>query len=108
MRVLLAHGADPLIANDNGQLPIAGAAFKGDMAMICLLLEHGVAVDAAAQDGRTALMLAAMFNRGEILDYLLAQGADPAHQDARGVTALMAARTMGAVDTAARLQLLAG
>lgn len=24
VRVLLAHGADPLIANDNGQLPIAG------------------------------------------------------------------------------------
>mgnify|MGYP004724769539 CR=1 FL=1 len=34
VRVLLAHGADALIANDNGQLPIAGAAFKGDMAMI--------------------------------------------------------------------------
>jgi ankyrin repeat protein len=29
VRVLLAQGADPLIANDNGQLPIAGAAFKG-------------------------------------------------------------------------------
>ncbi|WP_313432483.1 ankyrin repeat domain-containing protein, partial [Pseudomonas sp.] len=99
---------DPLIANDNGQLPIAGAAFKGDLAMIRLLLESGVPVDAAAQDGRTALMLAAMFNRTEIVDYLLAQGADPAHQDARGATALMAAQTMGAVDAAARLQALAG
>jgi len=49
-----------------------------------------------------------MFNRGEILDYLLAQGADPARQDARGATALMAAQTMGAVDAAARLQALAG
>ncbi|MNW11392.1 Ankyrin repeat protein [compost metagenome] len=65
-------------------------------------------VDADAQDGRTALMLAAMFNRSEILDYLLAQGANPAHQDARGITALMAAQTMGAADTAARLQALAG
>lgn len=74
VRVLLAQGADPLIANDNGQLPIAGAAFKGDLAMIRLLVEHGVPVDAAAQDGRTALMLTAMFNRSEILDYLLAQG----------------------------------
>jgi len=108
VRVLLAHGADPLIANDNGQLPIAGAAFKGDLAMIQLLLEHGVPVDAAAQDGRTALMLAAMFNRGEILEYLLDKGANPAHQDARGATALMAAQTMGAVEAAARLQVLAG
>ena len=102
------HGADPLIANDNGQLPIAGAAFKGDMAMIRLLLENGVPVDAAAQDGRTALMLAAMFNRVEILEYLLAQGANPALQDARGANALMAAQTMGAVDATARLQALAG
>ena len=53
-------------------------------------------------------MLAAMFNRGDIREYLLAQGADPAHQDARGVTALMAAQTMGAVEAAARLQALAG
>ena len=36
------------------------------------------------------------------------RGADPARQDARGATALMAARTMGAVDTAARLQVQAG
>jgi ankyrin repeat protein len=108
VQVLLSHGADPLIANDNGQLPIAGAAFKGDLAMIRLLLEHGVPVDAAADDGRTALMLAAMFNRSEIVDYLLAQGADPARQDARGANALAAAQTMGAVDTAARLQALAG
>ncbi|MNN69875.1 Ankyrin repeat protein [compost metagenome] len=76
--------------------------------MIRLLLEHGVPVDAAAQDGRTALMLAAMFNRREILDYLLAQGADPTQQDARGATALMAAQTMGAADAVARLQALVG
>ncbi|QXI44697.1 ankyrin repeat domain-containing protein [Pseudomonas wayambapalatensis] len=108
VKVLLAHGADPLIANDNDQLPIAGAAFKGDLAMIRLFIEHGVPVDAAAGDGRTALMLAAMFNRSEILDYLLAQGADPARQDARGATALVAAQTMGASEAAARLQALAG
>lgn len=57
---------------------------------------------------RSALMLAAMFNRLEIIDYLLAQGADPAHRDAAGATALMAARTMGAVNSAARLEALAG
>ncbi|WP_028694677.1 ankyrin repeat domain-containing protein [Pseudomonas cremoricolorata] len=108
VQVLLRHGADPLIANDNNQLPIAGAAFKGDLPMIRLLVENGVPVDAAAQDGRTALMLAAMFNRGEILEYLLAEGADPTHRDARGATALVAAQTMGAVEAVERLQALAG
>jgi len=107
-RVLLEHGADPLIANDKGQLPIAGAAFKGDLAMVQLLVEQGVAVDAAAADGRTALMLAAMFNRTAMVDYLLALGADPKRRDIRGVDALGAARTMGAPETTAQLQALAG
>ena len=39
-----------------------------------------------------------------IREKLLAQGADPAQQDARGATALMAAQTMGAADAVARLQ----
>ncbi len=47
-------------------------------------------------------MMAAMFNRVEVVDYLISKGADPQAKDANGVTALDAARTMGAVDTAAR------
>lgn len=108
VRVLLRHGADPAIANDKGQLPLAGAAFKGDLAMVRLLLEHGVDPDACGEDGRTALMMAAMFNRTAIVDYLLQQGADPRRQDVRGVDALGAAQTMGAPDTCAQLQALAG
>lgn len=108
VRVLLEHGADPGIANDKGQLPLAGAAFKGDLAMLRLLLEHGAVADAAGSDGRTALMMAAMFNRTEIVSYLLRQGADPRRKDVRGIDALGAARTMGAPDTSAQLQALAG
>ena len=80
-----------------------GAAFKGDLAMVKLLLEAGAQLDGASFDGRTALMMAAMFNRTEIVDYLLAQGADPHAKDANGVTALAAAQTMGAADTVAQL-----
>ncbi|MNH47695.1 Ankyrin repeats (3 copies) [compost metagenome] len=53
-------------------------------------------------------MLAAMFNRTGIVEYLLGKGADPAHRDAQGTTALAAAQTMGATDTAAQLQALLG
>ncbi|KPY59980.1 Ankyrin domain protein, partial [Pseudomonas syringae pv. spinaceae] len=67
VRVLLNHKADPEIRNDNGQSPIAGAAFKGDMAVVKLLVEAGANVEGAAADGRTALMMAAMFNRKEIV-----------------------------------------
>jgi len=107
-RVLLDHGADPALANDNGQMPLAGAAFKGNLEMVRLLLERGGDPDAAAGDGRTALMMAAMFNRVAIVDYLLQQGADPRRRDIRGADALASALAMGAQDTAARLQALAG
>jgi uncharacterized protein len=70
------------------------------------LIEGGAPVDASSSDGRTALMMAAMFNRVEMVDYLLSQGANPKTADAQGATALAAAQTMGAVDTAAQLQKL--
>lgn len=107
-KVLLEHKADPLIANDKNQLPMAGAAFKGNLPMVQLLVEQGTPVDGASADGRTALMMAAMFNRTAMVDYLLTQGADPAAVDAQGTNALGAARAMGAVDTTAQLERLAG
>jgi len=51
--------------------------------------------------------MAAMFNRTEIVDYLISKGANPHVQDAKGVTPLAAAQTMGAADTAAQLSKLA-
>ncbi|MDF3035615.1 MAG: ankyrin repeat-containing protein [Paucimonas sp.] len=105
-RVLLEYGADPEIRNDLGQTPIAGAAYKGDIDIVRLLLEHGADVEGASPDGKTALMLAAMFNRVEIVELLLAHGANPHVRDANGIDPLDAARTMGAHDTAAQLQLI--
>jgi ankyrin repeat protein len=48
-------------------------------------------------------MIAAMFNRTEIVDLLIAHGADPQARDASGVTPLDAANRMGAPDTPAQL-----
>ncbi|MCR8721596.1 ankyrin repeat domain-containing protein, partial [Pseudomonas syringae] len=76
---------------------------KGDMAVVKLLVEAGADVEGAAADGRTALMMAAMFNRNEIVDYLIGQGADPHVCDAKGITALGAAQAMGATVTAEQL-----
>ena len=49
-----------------------------------------------------------MFNRGEIIDYLISKGADPKAKDANGITALDAARTMGATEAVAQLEKLLG
>jgi len=51
-------------------------------------------------------MMAAMFNRTEIVTYLISQGADPKARDSNGVSALEAAKTMGAMDTTAQLEKL--
>ncbi|MNZ45255.1 Ankyrin repeats (3 copies) [compost metagenome] len=76
--------------------------------MVKVLVEGGAEVEGSSFDGRTALMMAAMFNRPAIVDYLISQGADPKAKDANGITALEAARTMGATDTTAQLQKLLG
>ncbi|WP_163360228.1 ankyrin repeat domain-containing protein, partial [Enterobacter hormaechei] len=72
---LLAYKADPDLRNLAGQTPLAGAAFKGDLAMVELLLAGGADVEGASADGKTALMMAAMFNQAEVAASLLAHGA---------------------------------
>ena len=104
VQVLLAHEADPDLRNNNGQTPIAGAAFKGNLPMIELLLEHGADIEGASPDGRTALMIAAMFDRTEIVDYLMAHGASVEATDVNGVSAIGAANRMGAADTPPQLE----
>ncbi|HEY8609249.1 MAG TPA: ankyrin repeat domain-containing protein [Noviherbaspirillum sp.] len=105
-RLLLLHGADTGLRNDRGQTPLAAAAFKGDTPVVSLLLAHGADVEGVSPDGRTVLMLAAMFDRVEVLELLLAAGADMFARDGRGMTALDAARAMGAHGAAARLAAL--
>ncbi len=85
-------------------MPLGAAAFKGDLPIVTMMLDKGAAVEGAGPDGRTALMLAAMFNRLPILELLLARGADPAATDAEGRTAAELALAMGASDTAAQLR----
>lgn len=111
-RVVLEAGGDPELANDRGQTPLAGAAFKGDATIVALLLDHGAQIDGqgdgTADGARTALMLAAMFDRVAIVELLLARGADPARRDASGMNAAELARQMGAKETPALLDRAAG
>ena len=71
--------------------------------MVRLLLELGADVNGSGHNGRTALMIAAMFNRTEIVELLMVRGADVEARDADGLTAEAAARIMGAPDTPAQL-----
>jgi len=79
-------------------------AFKGDLAMAELLLDHGAGVDSPSPDGRTPLMFAAMFNRLDIMRLLIARGARVDATDAQGTTPLGCALAMGAQEAAAVLR----
>ena len=61
-----------------------------------LLVGAGAAADAASADGRTPLMVAAAFDRADMVAWLLARGASPQARDAGGMRAIDIARAMGA------------
>lgn len=89
-RFLLAHGAtvnEPRSPKGRTPLMVACAYWCG-LDMVKLLIKHGADVNIKAQDGATALMLAAMNEKQDVVEYLLAKGADAKAKDAAGKTAL--------------------
>lgn len=67
--------------------PLCNAIVKGDIATVKKFVEYGSDVNELS-NGSTPLMLAARYNKVEILKYLLEKGADKKIKDERGNTAL--------------------
>lgn len=76
VKCLLDHGADPNRGSDSWFLPLAAAAYNGDLAMMELLVAHGAEVN-VPHDQASPLELAAMGKRMDLIEWLLARGADP-------------------------------
>jgi uncharacterized protein len=85
--MLIQAGADPCLADHNGNTALMGALFKGELAIAEQLLGH-CPVDQTNNAGQTALSFAALFGRLEFIPRLAAMGADSQHVDAKGATAL--------------------
>ena len=99
VRRLLERGADPNKANVWGGPPLLYAARSSDTEVAKLLVEHGAQVNFQAQGfGRAALHEAAINGNLELVEFLLAHGADVTLQDGYGLTALAHAKSGGHED----------
>ena len=103
MRLLLSAGANLHLTTDDGTTPLMAASglgrgtytpaeargVKSETAeqAVKLLMEHGANVNAANEADFTALHGAAFRGNNEIIEYLIAQGADINARDFRGRTA---------------------
>lgn len=88
---LLDAGADASTAAASGVTPLAAAVNGRRDAVVGAMLERGVAVDQRLPGEATALMVAAALGYPDMVERLLAAGADVNAADAHGHTALHAA-----------------
>ena len=104
MRLLINHGADPMLATAEGTTALMVAAGLGQLedlteaeeqkafAAARLALEQGNDVNAANQDGRTALAAATFVGANRVIQLLADHGADLEAKDRYGQTALSIAQ----------------
>ncbi|MDI9257986.1 ankyrin repeat domain-containing protein [Flavobacterium sedimenticola] len=83
--------------------PLCNAIVKGDIDTVKKFIEYGADVNEST-NGTTPLMLAARYNKVEILKLLLEKGAKPGAKDERGYTALQYAQLSNAADAVAILK----
>eukprot|EP01065_Artemidia_motanka_P033400 TRINITY_DN40397_c0_g1_i1.p2 TRINITY_DN40397_c0_g1~~TRINITY_DN40397_c0_g1_i1.p2 ORF type:complete len:305 (+),score=146.02 TRINITY_DN40397_c0_g1_i1:47-916(+) len=84
--------------------PLAVAAQQGRVSRVKRRLEERAAIDEQMRDGKTALHVAAVFGRAEVVRLLLQAGADPTLRDAKGRTPAVFATNYGQRATAAMLR----
>ena len=88
-KLLLEHGADPYLEDDNGDPAMVFAVDKKNQEIGKLLLAHGVPIDAKNGEGLTALMREITDASPEDIQSALELGADPNQHGRGGETPLI-------------------
>ncbi len=90
VKLLLKHNADIDAKDSNGRTPLYGAIMAGRTQVAQYLVERGAAIE-------SNMMLMEMVDKGvtdrDVVEFLLANGADIDYQDASGMTPLILAIT---------------
>ena len=108
LRALRRFCAPPCVKSLREQKKKEEGLGRGDVCLIERLVKAGLSPDAAtADDGRTALHLAAGEGKLRVASKLVELGADVHFTDRQGRNALDIARAAGYYDLEARLRLLA-
>jgi ankyrin repeat protein len=118
LKMLLAHGADPMIKTDHGDTALTAAAGVGwvdgvtyehsrqaNIDTVKFLLDLGLDPNAANEDGRTPLMVAAAKGSTEVIQILVDHGAkletrDKGSRDTETLVSVIAGHTWQALDYA--------
>ncbi|XAG00198.1 ankyrin repeat domain-containing protein [Pseudomonas sp. REB1044] len=109
LRLTLDHGADLASTNRYGGTALIPAAERGHVDTVQMLIDAGVEVNHLNRLHWTALLEAVILGDGgprhvEIVERLLAAGADPTIADKDGVTALAHAKARGYAQMVALLE----
>ncbi|AMK77422.1 MULTISPECIES: ankyrin repeat domain-containing protein [Methylomonas] len=96
VQVLHNAGANPCAEDGKGNNALMGVAFKGDTPTARWFLNHsGCDVNRQNHAGQTALMMASLFGREEIIQLLMQHGAHADIQDLQGNSATSLAQAQG-------------
>ena len=88
LEFLLKQGADPMIADDNGNFPRHTASHKGQLKCVEMLLSHRVNVDVLNRKNRTPLHLAVSADQLEVARLLIQRGANVNHRSKNSMSYL--------------------
>lgn len=94
-------GINAIIANDT--TPLMRASHRGEIAIVAILIEAGVLLNARNADGNNALWLACVGGHLDVIDALVKAGIEIDNRNDNGATALMYAASAGKAEIVARL-----